>query len=69
MCDTIVALGPSTRDGVTLFGKNSNREPDEAQNIVIIPRKQLTGKGSLLKMWGRLWLDMRRKLLCNRPPL
>ena len=40
MCDTIVALGPSTRDGVTLFGKNSGREPDEVQNLVIIPRKQ-----------------------------
>ena len=40
MCDTIVALDTSTRGGVTLFGKNSNREPDEAQNIVIIPRKQ-----------------------------
>jgi len=40
MCDTIVALGPSTRGGVTLFGKNSDREPDEVQNIIIIPRKQ-----------------------------
>lgn len=37
MCDTIVALGPATRGGVTLFGKNSDREPDEAQNLVILP--------------------------------
>ncbi len=40
MCDTIVALGPATQDGSTLFGKNSDREPDEAQNIVILPRRQ-----------------------------
>ena len=40
MCDTIVALGPATQDGSTLFGKNSDREPDEAQNIVIVPRRQ-----------------------------
>jgi len=39
MCDTIVALGPATRDGVTLFGKNSDREPDEVQNITIYPRR------------------------------
>jgi dipeptidase len=40
MCDTIVALGSATQDGATLFGKNSDREPDEVQNIVIIPRRQ-----------------------------
>ena len=40
MCDTIVALGSATEDGATLFGKNSDREPDEVQNIVIIPRKK-----------------------------
>jgi secernin len=39
MCDTIVALGAGTRDGATLFGKNSDREPDEVQNIVIMPHK------------------------------
>lgn len=40
MCDTIVALGKATVDGTTLFGKNSDREPDEVQNIVIYPRRQ-----------------------------
>jgi len=39
MCDTIVALGSATKDGSTLFGKNSNREPDEVQNLHINPRK------------------------------
>ena len=40
MCDTIVALGSATEEGFTLFGKNSDREPDEAQNILIVPRKK-----------------------------
>jgi secernin len=40
MCDTIVALGTATKDGATLFGKNSDREPDEVQNIKIYPRRQ-----------------------------
>jgi secernin len=40
MCDTIVALASATGDGATLFGKNSDREPDEVQNIVIYPRLQ-----------------------------
>ena len=39
MCDTIVALGAATKDGDTLFGKNSDREPDEVQNLEIIERK------------------------------
>ena len=38
MCDTMVALPAATRAGVTLFAKNSDREPDEAQNLVFVPR-------------------------------
>jgi secernin len=37
MCDTIVATKDVTADGVTLFGKNSNREPNEAHHIVSLP--------------------------------
>jgi dipeptidase len=37
MCDTIVALGNSTADGNVIFGKNSDREANEAHEIVIIP--------------------------------
>ena len=40
MCDTIVAVGSATKNGTTLFGKNSDREPDEAQNIKIYPGLQ-----------------------------
>jgi dipeptidase len=39
-CDTLVALGPATRDGVTVFGKNSDRPPDECQGLVQVPRRR-----------------------------
>jgi secernin len=37
MCDTLVALGNSTADGSVIFAKNSDREPNEAHELVIIP--------------------------------
>ena len=37
MCDTVVALGDATADGVTLLGKNSDREPNEAHQLLRIP--------------------------------
>jgi secernin len=37
VCDTLVALGETTRGGVTLFAKNSDREPDEVQNVEVVP--------------------------------
>ena len=40
MCDTIVALGNSTQDGSVLFAKNSDRDPNEAHEIVVIPAAQ-----------------------------
>ena len=33
MCDTLVAVSPSTADGAVWFAKNSDREPGEAQII------------------------------------
>lgn len=38
MCDTVVAVGDATADGVTLFGKNSDREPNEAHHLLRVPR-------------------------------
>ena len=38
MCDTIVALPGSSGDRITLFGKNSDRERNEAQTVEIFPR-------------------------------
>ena len=37
MCDTFVALADATADGSVILGKNSDREPNEAQPIVYIP--------------------------------
>jgi len=37
MCDTLVALGNVTADGVTVLGKNSDREPNEAHHLLQIP--------------------------------
>ncbi len=40
MCDTVVALADSTSERVTLFGKNSDRPPNEAQVIRYEPAKR-----------------------------
>jgi len=37
MCGTMVALGNATVDGSVLFAKNSDREPNEAQELVFVP--------------------------------
>ncbi|MGQ9600818.1 MAG: C69 family dipeptidase [Anaerolineae bacterium] len=38
MCDTLVAVGNATADGTVILAKNSDREPNEAQVLVHIPR-------------------------------
>jgi secernin len=40
MCDTIIAMPEATMDGSIIFGKNSDREPNEAQNITFSPAKK-----------------------------
>ena len=37
MCDTMVATSEVTKDGVTIFGKNSDREPNEGHQLVGVP--------------------------------
>lgn len=37
MCDTFAAAPDSTRHGETVFAKNSDREPNEAQNLTYVP--------------------------------
>jgi len=37
MCDIFVALGNAISDGSVIFGKNSDREPNEAHELVLIP--------------------------------
>jgi dipeptidase len=39
-CDTLVALPSATRDGVTIFAKNSDRPPRECQRVVQLPRRE-----------------------------
>lgn len=48
MCDTMVALGNSTKDGSVLFAKNSDRQPNEPHIVVRVPRKAHE-KGSRIK--------------------
>lgn len=40
MCDTMVALGNATKDGRVIFAKNSDREPNEPQLTIRVPRRQ-----------------------------
>ncbi|HNX29166.1 MAG TPA: C69 family dipeptidase [Syntrophomonadaceae bacterium] len=49
MCDTMVALGNSTRDGAVIFGKNSDRQPNEPHIMIRVPRKTYK-KGSRVKL-------------------
>ena len=37
MCDTMVALGSATKDGNTIFAKNSDRQPNEPLLMQRIP--------------------------------
>jgi secernin len=37
MCDTLVAVGKATMDGIVIFGKNSDRSPNESQPLVKHP--------------------------------
>jgi dipeptidase len=48
MCDTVIAPGNTTVDGVPIFGKNSDREPNEAQHVIRVPRMKYPA-GSKLK--------------------
>jgi dipeptidase len=40
MCDTFVALRNATRDNSVIFGKNSDRDPNEAHELVFIPHQE-----------------------------
>lgn len=48
MCDTFVILPEFTSSNTFFFGKNSDRDPNEAQEVVIIPAKEFA-KGESLK--------------------
>jgi secernin len=37
MCDTMVAVGSATADGSVIFAKNTDREPNEAHMLALLP--------------------------------
>jgi secernin len=37
MCDTLIALGGATADESVIFAKNSDREPNEAAEVISVP--------------------------------
>lgn len=47
MCDTLVSLASSTQRGQALFGKNSDRERNEAQVLEISPARRNPGRTPL----------------------
>lgn len=47
MCDTMVALGNSTKDGSVIFAKNSDRNSNEPLLTIRVPRKQYAPDGKL----------------------
>jgi dipeptidase len=47
MCDTLIATAETTKDGVPIFGKNSDREPNEAHQIVNIPARDYAPGGEV----------------------
>lgn len=48
MCDTFVAMKDLTADGSVIFGKNSDREPNEAQSLEVHPSAE-HGPGEKLR--------------------
>ncbi|MDB5433230.1 MAG: dipeptidase [Caulobacter sp.] len=49
MCDTLVAIAPATARGGVLFGKNSDRERNEAQVLEMQPRRN-SGPGGRVRL-------------------
>lgn len=54
MCDTIVAVPPATRDGAVWFGKNSDREPGEAQIVEHLPAQKFNSPAKLQCTYAEL---------------
>ncbi|MCF8335386.1 MAG: hypothetical protein K9H65_02175 [Bacteroidales bacterium] len=55
MCDTFIATPDYTKNNKMIFGKNSDREPNEVQSIIKIPARRNTEKQFLfgLKFYNR----------------
>ena len=56
MCDCLVALGPATGDGHTLFAKNSDRPPREVQVLEWFePRSETRTRTTYLEIEPHTW--------------
>lgn len=67
MCDTFVALGKSTNDGATIFGKNSDRQPNEPQEVIYVPRAQPTKKAVKCTYIEVPQVDVTNAVLLSKP--
>jgi secernin len=67
MCDTLVALGSATADGVTLFAKNSDRPPGEVQVIEWSPSRLDIGSVRVTHVEVRPWPMPTLRSLISRP--
>ena len=61
MCDTFVIRSPLTADRSTIFGKNSDREPNEAQVLEFVPPGSWPG-GSMVRCTYRRIPQVRETL-------
>jgi hypothetical protein len=67
MCDTLVALGSVTADGVTLFAKNSDRPPGEVQVIEWSPSRLDTRDVRTTYIEVAAWPEPTLRSLISRP--
>ena len=69
MCDNIVALGKATADGSVIFGKNSDRDPNEAQPLSWVPAQDHAPGSELRCTWRSIpQVDHTHAVLLSRPP-
>jgi secernin len=47
MCDTLIATRLATSNNITVFGKNSDRPPNEGQHIAYFPAAKHTAESPL----------------------
>ncbi len=68
MCDTFAIGSACTRGGESIFGKNSDREPDEAQIVVSIPgRKHTRGETMMCTYSSIPQVASTRALVLSKP--
>jgi secernin len=54
MCDTFVVLSEASQNGAVIFGKNSDREPNEAQQVLFVPAQDYPAGDALRCTYRRI---------------